>query len=258
MSDHRSPIVEKTLLLLGELGNTGAGASLADLTERLDVPRSTVYRILNSLQAHRFVVKLDGRPLYALGPRIEELAGTLSPKDARERLLEAAAPLMARIAARLSEACKLCVIEEDEALTLHAVPSPSDFGLSVRVGRRAPLYAGGAGKALLAFAPADVRTRVLSGPLLSHTPHTITNPDILRETIDLIRRQGFAEDNAELTVGIRALAAPIFVDGAVPAAVLSIPYLGDPTPERVHAIRQAVLEGAVEIGAALAPAHAEA
>jgi IclR family acetate operon transcriptional repressor len=258
MSDHRSPIVEKTLLLLGELGSAGAGASLADLTERLEVPRSTVYRILNSLQAHRFIVKLDGRPLYTLGPRIAELAGSLSPKDARERLMAAAAPVMARIAARLSEACKLCVIEEDEALTLHAVASPSDYGLAVRIGRRAPLYAGGAGKALLAFATAELRARVLSGPLVSHTPYTITNPDILRERIDLIRRQGFAEDNAELTVGIRALAAPIFADTSTPVAVLSVPYLGDPTPERVHSIRQAVLEGAVEIGAAFAQTTVEA
>ncbi|MCA3263798.1 MAG: IclR family transcriptional regulator [Telmatospirillum sp.] len=252
MNPHRAPILDKSLMLLNELAGQGNGLSMADLASRLRVPRSSVYRILNSLLAYRFVQKSDNSPLYRLGTRIEELAQLAAPDNMRARLVARAGPGMARLVATLGEACKLSVRDDDQVETIHALLSPADYGLTIKVGRRGPIHTGGSGKALLAFLPEAERERLIAGPLAAFTPYTITDPELLRETLAEIRRQGFAEDNAELRAGIRSVAAPIFSDAETPVAALSVPFLGEPTPDRVHLIRREVLETARSISADLA------
>jgi IclR family acetate operon transcriptional repressor len=250
MQQNHSPIVDKAMMLLGVVGSRRSGISMAGLVEHLGVPRSTVYRILNSLLAHRFVVRKDGG-LFALGPRIHELAGTSPPNRDWSWLVRLAAPILQQLAADLGEAVKLGVVEGDGVVTIHAVSSEAEHGLAVRIGHRTPLHIGGTGKVVLAFMPEDEAEQVLAGHLMAYTSASITNPKALRSTLKTIRERGYAEDFGEMTQSIRSFAAPIFDGGDGVLGAVSVPFLGEVEPERAEAIRDAVLAAGTRINAAI-------
>lgn len=251
MTRYQAPIVDKTILVMTAVAESRGGATHAELSKALKIPRSTVYRILNSLVASRLVAKDATTPTFRLGPRILELARFVEPDDDRASLIDAARPIMADVVRRTGEACKLSVSENADAVVLHAVQSPSDYGLVIRIGRRTPLYAGGAGKALLAFQPASEINRILALPRASLTPSTITDGDKLLAALASIRRQGFAEDQAEVRSGIRSFAAPVFDAHGHVIAAISLPYVGSPVAKRTRLIRDSVIDGAKALSRAL-------
>lgn len=241
---HRSPVVDKASQLLDQLAAAPDGLSLAELVDQLALARSTVYRILNSLHAHGLVAKAEQSHLYQLGPRIAELARRSEPDSDHAFLGDVAEPIMEALSNRVGEACKLSVPDGDETLSIRVAQSPAEYGLTIRVGHRAPIQAGGSSKAIFAHWPEAEISRILSRPLPAFTPFTITDPDMLREVLAQIRQQGYAEDHSEITPGIRSVAAPIFGPRGTVVAALGIPYLGDPLPDRFRTLRQAVMEGA--------------
>lgn len=241
---HGSPIVEKTAHLLGAVAEAPAGISLTELVDKLGVARSTVYRILNSLSAHGLVARVNGGSSYELGPKFVELARRISPNADRVTLAEAAKPILQSAAERIRESFKLSAPEGDEMMTIFAVPSPAEYALSVRVGSLSPKHVGASGKLALAYMDPAAVVQYCAKGLVARTSYTITEPDALIEALDRIRQDGFADDNLESSLGIRALAAPVFdADGQFVAAV-SVPFIGDATPERTRAIRKEVLDGA--------------
>jgi IclR family acetate operon transcriptional repressor len=241
-----SPVVERTAHILGAVAEADGGATLADLVDQLDAPRSTVYRILNSLAAHGLVQRLDNSARYGLGPRFVELARRMSPTADRATLVDLGRPILTAAAERVGETFKLSAAEGREMMTLLGAPSPGEYSLTVRVGARSPLHVGAAGKLALAHAGADAITAYCAQPLEARTTHTITDPEALRENLDRALREGYAEDMLESGHGIRAIAAPVIGRQGFLAAV-SCPFIGDPTPERLRHIRNAVIAAAREL-----------
>jgi DNA-binding IclR family transcriptional regulator len=241
---HGSPVVEKTAHLLGAIADAPAGISLNELVEKLGAARSTVYRILNSLTAHGLVVRIGGGANYGLGPKFVELARRISPNADRATLVEVAKPILQSAAERMHESFKLSAPEGNEMMTIFAFASPGEYALSVRVGGRSPKHAGAAGKLSLAYADADEVSRYCAGGLAPRTPYTIVDQEALSEALSRIRRDGFADDNLESVPGVRALAAPVFDAGGRFVAAVSVPFIGEATPERTRAIRKEVLDSA--------------
>ena len=241
---HGSPVVEKTAHLLGAIADAPAGISLNELVDKLGVARSTVYRILNSLTAHGLVARVNGGSNYALGPKFIELARRISPNADRVTLTEAAKPILQSAAERLRESFKLSAPEGHEMMTILGAASPAEYALTIRIGSKTPKHVGASGKLALAYDDAEAVAQYCAMGLLARTPYTITEPEALLETLARIRRDGFADDNLESSLGIRALAAPIFDAEGHFVAAISVPFIGDATPERTRAIRKEVLDSA--------------
>ncbi|HWU19818.1 MAG TPA: IclR family transcriptional regulator [Devosia sp.] len=244
---HGSPVVEKTAHLLGAIAEARNGISLGELVEQLGTARSTVYRILNSLAAHGLVAKVNGSATYELGPRFIELARRISPSADRATLVEAARPLLQSASDRVRESFKLSAPEGDEMLTILATTSPAEYALTIRVGSRSPKHVGAAGKLALAYGPLEAVADYASRGLIARTPHTITDPDALKDELRRIRDEGYAEDNQESSHGLRALAAPVFDANGNLIACVSSPFIGDATPDRKRAIRKEVTEAATTL-----------
>jgi IclR family transcriptional regulator, acetate operon repressor len=237
---HGSPVVDKTAQLLGAIAEARDGISLSDLVEQLGAARSTVYRILNSLAAHGLVARVNGGATYALGPRFIELARRISPSADRATLVEAARPLMQSAADEIRETFKLSAPEGNEMLTILATASPAEYAISVRVGSRSPKHVGAAGKLALAYATPEALADYCSQGLVARTSHTITDPEALGDELKRIRADGYAEDNMESNQGLRAIAAPIFNASGDLIAAVSVPFIGDGTPDRKRVIRLGV------------------
>ena len=242
---HRIPAIDRAVDVMEALA--AGPAPIRDLADRLGIPRSTVYRVLNSLEARGLVLR-GGDNAYRLGPQLLRLARAV---PAGFDLVAIARPLMDELAHALRCSVKLSVLDGDAALVVATSESPETYAVTTQVGRRFPLHAGAASKVLAAFGAPEVRERLLDGPLVRLTAATITGRAALRAALEEIRAVGHATDAGEFAVGIRAVAAPVFGPEGVCVAALSIPYLEGTDATREHAIRAALLRCAEAVSARL-------
>ena len=185
------------------------GLTIREITGALGLPRTSIYRILNTLQRHE-MVRRDERGGYHLGRRLLGLAARVAARGDDIDVAAVCQPFLDRLAADLGEGVKLSVLDADGVLVLAAAPGPAgvcaDGGARpadadpCRRGEQAPAggaAAGGAGRC-------GWRGRWSPIP-----PRTITEPKRLRAELARIRRQGWAQDRGENAPSILAFAAPV-------------------------------------------------
>ena len=236
--------------ILAVLEGRPDGASITDLTAALAQPRTTIYRILNTLQHHE-IVRRDDNGSYRLGPRLLQLAGQVTIGASRIDLASTAQPFLDSLAAELGEGCKLSVVDHQGLVVLAAAQGRREYALTVTPGQHMPIHVGASGKLLLAHLPEEERTRWLSKPLASFTPKTITNAHRLERELARIARAGWSQDKGESAPSIHAIAAPIQDRTGKVVAAVSVPFLAGTAATRIEEIRLAALRAANAISAAL-------
>jgi DNA-binding IclR family transcriptional regulator len=246
VSDHRIPAVERALQVLDLLSAGGEAPTIRDLAARLGVPRTTVYRILNTLEAHG-VARRDAAGRYAPGPRLLAYARAVPRAD----LAGLATPALAALAAEVRATAKLSVLDGDAALVLAVAPGPDAYAVVTQVGRRFPLHAGAASKVLAAHLPEAARDALLAAPLERATPRTVTDPKRLAAMLARVRRDGIATDHAEYVEGVHAMAVPVTGPDGGCAAALSLAHLPGEPPARLAAFEAALRAAAARISRAI-------
>ena len=249
---HRIPVIDRMMEMLFVLEQRPEGVTIRDFVDALRLPRTTVYRILNTLQRHD-VVSRSSQGSYRLGPRLLGLAAR-SIGNARGYDLGALAkPDLESLSAETGESSKISIIDGDDLVVIATAPGKREYALTVVPGQRLPLHAGAAGKTLLAYLPEDEIDRRLRVTLGRYTPRTVTDPRRLRRELASIRRQGWASDKGEYSPSIHAFAAPVLSrEGAVIAA-LSAPFLAGARAAHMERIRLAVIACAGRIAARCGP-----
>ena len=248
---HSIPAIDRLMDVLGQLERHAEGLSITELTENLDLPRTTIYRILNSLQRHE-MVRRDEDGAYHLGRRLLTLASHVSSRASDFDLATVAQPFLDRLAADVGEGVKLSVLDNEGVLVLAAARGTREYALTVTPGQRVPVHVGAASKLLLAYLPAAEQQARLAPPLAAYTTRTITDPKRLRAELVRIKRLGWAQDRGENAPSIHAFAAPVFgPDGAMLAAV-SVPFLAGTEPTRMENLRLATIATAKAITQSIA------
>jgi DNA-binding IclR family transcriptional regulator len=247
LSEHRIPAVERAIQLLDLLCGGEAPPGIRDLSGRLGVPRSTVYRILNSFEAHG-LARRDAAGRFTPGPRLLAFARAV-PQGVD--LVTLAAPVLEELAAAARATAKLSVLDGDAALVVAVAPGPGAYSVTTQIGRRFPLHAGAASKVLAAHMPEAAQKALLRGRLPRATPRTITSGKALATVLQAVREEGVATDEAEFIDGVHAVAAPAFgPDGACIAAI-SVAYLPIETATRRAELAEAVRTAARRLSVAL-------
>ena len=208
--------VDKALRILELLGN--GELRLVDLSAKLGEHKSTVQRLLTTLQARGFVRQDEDSKRYSLGLKVLQLASaTLADMDLRE----AAREPMQHLGDLTKETIHLSVFDEPHVVYIDKIESTFPIRMYSRVGARAESYCTGVGKALIAFLSDYEFERYLQRVSFTRfTPNTITNAKELRQEIARIRAQGYALDLQEHEEGVRCAAAPIFgLDGRVAGSI---------------------------------------
>ena len=149
---------------------------------------------------------------------------------------------------RAGESATLSVPGAEAAITVDFVPAPSSVVSMARLGRPSIPHATAAGKATLAFGPAQARP--LEGELVTYTERTITDPAVLRAELEEVREQGIAEAVGEREVDL-ATAAPVLGRGGELVSILGLqgPAMRPPAAKR-RAMRDPVRRAAAEVGRA--------
>jgi DNA-binding IclR family transcriptional regulator len=240
---HTIPVIDRMMEILGQLERHGGGLNIRELAQSLKVPRTTVYRIMNTLQSHE-VVRRDDDGVYHLGRRLLALAAHTTTRYSDVKLAAVCQPFLDKLAAELGEGVKLSIIDDDGAMVLAAAQGRREYALTVATGQRMPIHASAAGKLILAHQLADVVDYWLDQPLPAYTNKTITDPRKLRTILASIRRVGWAMDECETAPSIQAVAAPIFARSGELVAAISVPFLAGATAGKLEKIKAAAIRTA--------------
>ncbi len=240
--------VDKALRILELLGQ--GELRLVDLSASLGEHKSTVQRLLVTLQARGFVRQDEQTKRYSLGLKLLQLASlTLADMDLRE----AAREPMQRLGDLSQETVHLGVYDEPQVVYIDKIESTFPIRMYSRVGARAESYCTGVGKALIAFlTDYEVERYLRKVSFTRFTPHTIVTPRGLREEIARIRARGYALDLQEHEEGVRCAAAPIFgLDGRVAGAISVAAPAFRKSESDIEGLAPAVIETARQISANL-------
>lgn len=245
--DNLVPAVERAvrILLSFEHGNETYGVS--DLSRRLDINKSTVYDILNTLTHFGFLERDEATKKYRLGHRLFQLGNRAG---AQAGIRDVARPYLRDLGADLHQTVILGQPTVDsEILTVDAVVPEAAVTISTSVGHRLPHSAGALGKIFhAALSPTELDRLLADAGLERFTERTITEPAVYRDELNDVRRQGYAIDDEEYLQGVRAVAAPIVDrDGSVAAALCVVGFSSTMTRACLHDLTRVVPGVAEEI-----------
>ena len=247
---HRIPVIDRMMDVLGQLERRDSGLTIRDLVTQLHLPRTTIYRILNTLQMHDMVHR-DDNGAYRLGDRLLSLASHVATGASEVDLVAIAQPFLDRLAHDLGEGVKLSVIDRNGILVVAAAQGRREYALTVAPGQRMESHAGAASRLLLSHLPEAEQADLLAGPLVAFTSRTITDPRRLRTELARIRRLGWSQDKGETAPSIHAFAAPVYDTRGAIVAALSVPFLAGTEASRMEEIRLATLATAKALSEAI-------
>ncbi|GAB3275113.1 IclR family transcriptional regulator [Parasphingorhabdus pacifica] len=249
MTEQRQGTVGKALGLLTLVGEYPHGVTAGEITEVVDYPFSTVYRLLNSLLSAEFVAYDPQDKRYRLGLRIYQLGQKVSSTQGFDGM---ALPVLQRLTELTRESSILSVLDGSQYLTIHKVDGPQ-FRITTDPGDHGSLHTTAVGKALLAFADEPTRTHLLDTvELRARTEHSVTDRDRLRGQVERIRDQGWVGQSEENDEGMVAVAVPVLAEGGrlIAAVALAAPIFRrtlDELQECLPALRQAAAELSVKL-----------
>ncbi len=209
--------VSAALRLLKAFSESEVEIGISDLARRLGVAKSTAHRLAATLLSEGMLEQNADTGRYRLGIGLFRLGALV-----RQRMdvsIEAR-PLLRELREKANETVHLAVLDGTEIMYIYNLESTQAIRMRSDIGVRKPAYCTAEGQAMLAFQPSEVVERVIRAGLPPRTPQTITDPAVLRRTLELIRQRGCAIEDEESEVGMRCVAAPVRNDsGEVIAAI---------------------------------------
>ena len=199
--------------------------TLREVTERLELPRTTAFELVNTLVARGYVVKSDGEPArLSLGVRAFQLGSAFADQLDFVALGSEAADALSE---RTNETSHVAVLDGTDVVYIARAESRQRVRMVSAVGARLPAHCTAVGKALLAQLGTDeLRTRYPpDAPLRRLTDKTITTLPALEKELELIRERGYSIEECESNVDVCCAAAAVHdrTGGAVAAISVSVP-----------------------------------
>lgn len=220
----------------------GRGLGVTQIADRLGFAKSTVHRILSTLEARGFVRQDPATGRYHLGLKALELAGAYL---AQSDLPTVAYPEMVHLRDEVEETVSLYVRDRGDRVRVQKAEGRHGVRRVVGLGQRLPLHLGASGKVLLAFTPEPERSRLLANLERQHGVEV----EPFRRMLEEVRRQGWAVSAEEREQGVASVAAPIFDrSGQVVAALAVSGPVQRFDEEAIARYREKVLESARRIG----------
>lgn len=215
---------------------------LSEISSRLSLHKSTVHRLLATLENKGFLIRGVETEKYRLGFRIWELSANLTHNDDPATML---LPEMERLRDLVEETISLYVRDGMERIRIQAVQSKQPIRRVAPIGARMPLTVGASSKVLVAYADAAVARELLEDP---DWPDFVSRESYV-EQLEQIRQQGFATSVEERELGTAAVAAPIFNrNGQLVASIAASGPSNRLTQEKMSQYAPFIKEAAYRMG----------
>lgn len=233
--------VDRTLTILEVLSDYSDGIGITEISDLVNLHKSTVYRLLSTLIYKGYVVQDEESSKYKITFKLFELG---SKKVDKLDLLKSSKPYTKMLMESINEVVHLIIREESDIIYIDKVEANNTISMKSRIGKRAPMYCTATGKAMLAFLPEDEILKVWhSSKIVKLTENTITDFITFKKELQTIKRNGYAIDDEENEIGVKCVGAPIFnMSGDVVAAISLTGPMHRITDDKIDFISKEVMK----------------
>ncbi len=209
-------MLDRALAILDVLSGEGPGLSLGEISDKLDLHKSTAHRLTMVLERHKLIERNSVSGRYRLGLKLFELGSrAISQLDLRER----ARPVLDQLVLETGETVHLGILDDTEILYLDKVEPTRSVRMASSVGRRNPAYCTAMGKAILAYlTDVQVEAIVRKHGLKAMTSNTITSFLDLKTELETIRERGYAISGPAFRVTrekVKGLSQPVIFAASI-------------------------------------------
>ena len=238
--------VERAMAILNCFSLEKPELGITELSKKLNASKSTIHRLLTSMQKQGFIIQDKVSQHYKLGFRFLHLSEIIL-KNMNIRHI--AFPILQTLREKTQETVSLNILSNNARICIEKAESFKDLRRFIEIGQPLPLYAGASGKVLLAFQEEkviqDILKKVEIKPL---TSKTVTDIEQIMLDLSKIRQQGYCITSGEREAGAFSISAPIWDHSHTVIASLTI---SGPsfrfTPEKTEVFLKLLLEEAAEI-----------
>ena len=208
------------LSILSSFSEERPTLSLTDITQLLNLNKTTAYRLLTTLESLGYLQRDYQTKRYS--PSLEVLRLGFVVLGGME-VKQVATPYLQELANEVTETVNLVVLDHHEVVYIDRVGGKHMVNVNRPLGSRLPAYCTSTGKSLLAFLPAEALEAALAATTWNKlTDTTLVTPEALQENLRLVRERGFADSNGEMIPELRAVAAPLRKNGGQVVATVNI------------------------------------
>lgn len=232
--------------------DSGKGVGISEISKELDMGKSTVHRLLDTLLCYGYVEKVSDSNRYRLGWELYKI-GQVIPQQ--NQLFNLDQRYLMELSHKTQETVNLAILRNKETVLLSKLENSRDaLRVSVNPGEYESIHATGLGKAMICEMRSDEINELFSGKeqLPVYTSHTIKNRRELLTELSLTKQRGYAVDNEEYCIGLYCIAMPVrdYTRKIIAAVSVSTPTVRM-NPEKKQEIIKALKVCTDEISRAL-------
>jgi IclR family transcriptional regulator, KDG regulon repressor len=211
--------IAKAFNLLNYFNRSKPEWGVRELAKETGANKSTIYRMLATLESLGVLQKNVVSEKYSLGLKLFELGNRVSIQSA---LVSQTHPVLEKVAAEITETVHLGILKDSQVFMVDKIESPKGLKLNSVVGASSPAYCSGLGKTLMAhLSEFDLNQTMKKIEFKANTEFTITKKTILKKELEEIRTLGYAIDRQELELGLICVAVPVYNQNNQVIAALS-------------------------------------
>ncbi len=212
--------LDRALDIIEQLAQSQGELSIAQLSQRTGLAKSTVHRILSTFTQRGYVEKDPENSMYFIGQKFVQIASVYLSSI---NLKTEAGPSMHEVASFFDAVCYLGILKNNEVMYLEKIEKHYDFRVYTQIGKQEPLHCTGLGKMLLAGLEEDVSSTIIhSLNMVKYTANTITDPEDLMLEVAEAKRNNYALDRGEHTPQVSCVAVPIYDYMGTVVAAMSV------------------------------------
>lgn len=211
MTDNSPEAVASVLKVFGilEALSEERNIGVTDLSKKVMMSKSTVYRFLQTMKGLGYINQEGESDKYSLNVKLFELSNrALENQD----FIKIADEEMRRLNEITKETVHLAVRENSSVVYINKINSGHyNLCASSQIGSHASLHSTGLGKILIAWLEKDIQQNIINSiEFIPYTDKTITTAKNFLDELELVKKQGYAEDNEETELGLHCFAVPIY------------------------------------------------
>lgn len=216
---YRLQSLGRAVSILELLGESRVPLSLAEISRRIHLHKSTVHRALIVLE-RSMLLERTPENTFRLGLKLFDLGNrAVEQMELRTRL----EPYARRLSARLGETVHVGVLQKTSVVYLDRTGPGNRVCGGSNTGKSNPAYCTSLGKAIMAWLPRDTMMKLIDQiTFVRFTEKTICSREELLEALGRVRQRGYSIDDEEIETGVRCIGAPVFDDRGAPVAALSV------------------------------------
>lgn len=199
--------VSRAFIILRAVANHPEGIGVSDIARSMNVHKSTVSRLIATLESENAIERLPEGGGFRIGNGIVALLPEL---DRHQQLASIAAPFLRTLSNATGESSSFNIVDNQTSLTIAQVNGNHSLSVRDHTGERFPLHVASSGKHFLAYWPDNKLQAYVARPLQTYTAATIKQKQVLLERLRQVRHDGYDWTVGEFEEGLTAVSAPVF------------------------------------------------